>query len=78
MRILRIPQPTKVKYHYNTITEFRNYEKLDVSHISSRGESFRLTLPRKIIKKLGLNPDDLIIFGEKDGDIVLRKMKMEE
>ena len=51
---------------------------LDVSHISSRGESFRITLPKKIIKKLGLNPDDLIIFGEKDGDIVLRKMKMED
>ena len=51
---------------------------LDVSHISSRGESFRITLPRKIIKKLGLNPDDLIIFGEKDGEIVLRKMKMED
>ena len=51
---------------------------LEVSHISSRGESFRITLPKKIIKKLALDPDDLIIFGEKDGDIVLRKMKMEE
>ena len=49
---------------------------LEVSHISARGESFRITLPRKIIKKLGLNPDDLIIFGEKDGEIVIRKMKL--
>ncbi len=27
---------------------------LKVSHISSRGSSFRITLPRKIIKRLGL------------------------
>ena len=47
-------------------------------HISSRGSSFRITLPVKIIKKLGLNPDDLIVYGENDGEIVLRKMKMEE
>ena len=51
---------------------------LDVSHISSRGSSFRITLPSKIIKKFGLMPDDLIVYGEKDGEIVLRKMKMED
>ena len=39
---------------------------LDVSHISSRGSSFRITLPSKII------------YGERDGEIVLRKMKMED
>ena len=51
---------------------------LDVSRISSRGSSFRITLPSKIIRKLSLKPDDLIVYGEKDGEIVLRKMKMEE
>ena len=47
-------------------------------HISSRGGSSRFTAPTKIIKKLGLNPDDLIVYSENDGEIVLRKMKMEE
>lgn len=51
---------------------------LDVTHISSRGSSFRITLPKKVIKKLNLNPDDLIIFGEIDGEVVLRKMKTED
>ena len=40
---------------------------LDVSHISSRGRPFRITLPSKIIRKLDLKPDSLIIYGEKDG-----------
>ena len=51
---------------------------IDISHISSRGSSFRITLPRKIIKRLGINEDDLITFVEKDGEVVLRKMEMEE
>ena len=51
---------------------------IDISHISSRGSSFRITLPRKIIKRLGINEDDLITFVEKDGEVVLRKMEMEK
>ena len=50
---------------------------LDVTHISTRGSSFRITLPSKIIRKLSLKPDDLIVYGEKEGEIMLRKMKME-
>ena len=46
---------------------------LDVSHISSRGEPFRITVSRKIINKLCLAPDDLIIFGEKEGGNCLEK-----
>ena len=49
---------------------------LDVTHISSRGTSFRITLPRKVIAKMGLNKDDIITFVEKDGGIALRKMKV--
>ena len=78
MRISRISQPTRgnttIVLHLNSGIMII----FDVTHISSRGESFRITLPKKTLKKLGLNPDDLIIFGEKDGETVLRKMKMEE
>ena len=51
---------------------------IDVSHISSRGSSFRITLPRKVIAKMGLDKDDIVTFVEKDGEIVLRKIKSEE
>ena len=51
---------------------------IDISHISSRGSSFRITLPRKIIKKMDLNKDDIITFVEKDGEVVLRKIEMEK
>ena len=51
---------------------------IDVSHISSRGSSFRITLPRKVIAKMGLDKDDIITFAEKDGEVVLRKIKTEE
>ena len=51
---------------------------LNVSYISSKGSSFRITFPTKIIKKLRFNPEGLIVYGEKDGELVLRKMKVEE
>ena len=51
---------------------------LDVTHISARGSSFRITLPKRVIKKMDLKGDDIITFVEKDGEVVLRKMKMEE
>jgi hypothetical protein len=51
---------------------------LDVSHISSRWSSFRITLPKKIIRKLGLSNEEIISFGEKDGEVVIKKMKIED
>ena len=46
--------------------------KLDVTHISPRGSSYRITLPLKVVKKLGLNPDGIVAFGEHDGEVVVR------
>lgn len=40
---------------------------LDVTHISSRGTSYRITLPKKIVEKLGLKADDIVAFYEDDG-----------
>lgn len=69
-------------FDHNTINihnlNFGIMKVLDVTHISSRGSSFRITLPKKIIKKMDLKEDDIIMFVEKDGEVVLRKMKMEE
>ena len=44
---------------------------LDVTHTSSRGSSFRITLPKKIIKKMELKGDEIITFVERDGEICL-------
>ena len=40
---------------------------IDVTHISSRGSSFRITLPKRIINRLNLKDDDIIAFYEDDG-----------
>ncbi len=51
---------------------------LDVVHVRGRGTSFRITLPVKVARKFELTDDYLLVFGEKDREIVLRKMKMED
>lgn len=50
---------------------------LDVTHISSRGSSFRITLPKKIIKKMDLKEDDIITFIEDGGRIYIEPLKSE-
>lgn len=40
---------------------------LDVTHISSRGSSYRITLPKRVISRLNLKDDDIIAFYEDDG-----------
>lgn len=47
---------------------------LDVSHVSSRGTSFRVTLPRKIVKRLALEDGDILAFYEDNG-VKLQKLE---
>ena len=50
---------------------------LDVTHISSRGTSYRITLPKKVAAQLNLSSeDDIIIFYQEDlGKITLEKLR---
>ncbi len=49
---------------------------VDVSHISSKGASMRITIPKKIGAHLGLEASDIVAFyEEEDGKIVLEKLK---
>lgn len=50
---------------------------LDVSHISSRGASYRITLPKKVATTLNLSSeDDIIVFyQEGSGKIVVDKLR---
>ncbi|MCL5989499.1 MAG: AbrB/MazE/SpoVT family DNA-binding domain-containing protein [Candidatus Thermoplasmatota archaeon] len=40
---------------------------IDVAHVSARGSSFRITLPKKIVKKLDLKDGDIVGFYDDSG-----------
>jgi AbrB family looped-hinge helix DNA binding protein len=42
--------------------------------VSRRGSSLRITLPKTIREKLGLNEGDILGFYEEDGKIILKKV----
>ncbi|MEM0134930.1 MAG: hypothetical protein QXU18_06850 [Thermoplasmatales archaeon] len=46
---------------------FRATKTLDVTYISPRESSFRMTLHKKVIKKMDHKDDDIITFVEKKG-----------
>lgn len=48
---------------------------IDVTHVSKRGSSLRMTLPKKVQTKLAVNEEDIMGFYEEDGKIVLKKME---
>lgn len=50
---------------------------VDVTHVSSRGTSFRITLPKKVAESIHLtgNGDIVIFYREEDGKIVLDRLK---
>lgn len=40
---------------------------IDVTHVSARGTSYRITIPRKIAKRLGLEDGDIPKFTDDNG-----------
>ena len=56
----------------------KQYQKMqqlvDVSHLSKRGSSLRMTVPKKVQVKLGVKEEDIVGFYEEAGKIVLKKM----
>ena len=48
---------------------------IDVSHLSKRGSSLRMTVPKKVQAILGVKDEDIVGFYEEDGKIVLKKME---
>jgi AbrB family looped-hinge helix DNA binding protein len=48
---------------------------IEVTHISKRGTSLRITLPKKAAEILDVKSGDIVGFYEDNGSIVLRKMK---
>ena len=48
---------------------------VDVSHVSRRGTSLRITIPKKVQEKLGIREDDILGYHEEGGKIVLKEME---
>ncbi len=48
---------------------------LDVSHVSKRGSSLQITVPKKITEMLGIKDHEVIGFYEENGRIIIEKMK---
>ena len=47
---------------------------LDVAHVSKKGVSMRMTLPRIIRERLKIKDGDILGFYEEDGKIILKKI----
>ena len=47
---------------------------LDVSHISKKGASMRVTIPKKVQDKLGIKDKDILGFYEENGKVILKKI----
>lgn len=52
---------------------------LDVTHVSSRGTSYRITLPKKVAESIKLtgNDDIVVFYMEEDGKIVIDSLKQQ-
>ena len=48
---------------------------LEVSHVSKREASLRITIPKKAAEALDLKEGDIVGFYEDSGNIILRKIK---
>jgi len=48
---------------------------LEVTHVSKKGSSLRITLPKMVGLKLGTSPGDVVGFYEEDGKVMIQKMK---
>jgi AbrB family looped-hinge helix DNA binding protein len=49
---------------------------IDVTHVTLKGNSMRVTIPKKVSKELGLTGNDIIVFYEDNG-IKIKKMDPE-
>lgn len=50
---------------------------VDITHVSSLGTSYRITLPKKVAESIGLTKDDNIVvfYKEESGVISIDKLR---
>lgn len=47
---------------------------VEVAHVSRRGTSLRITVPKKVQEKFGIKEEDILGYYEEDGRMVLKNM----
>jgi bifunctional DNA-binding transcriptional regulator/antitoxin component of YhaV-PrlF toxin-antitoxin module len=52
-------------------------EIVDVTHVSARGTSYRITVPRKVARELGLVDGSILSFIREDGKIFIEGLRKE-
>lgn len=50
---------------------------LDITHVSSLGTSFRITLPKKVAESLGLTKEDgiIVFYKDENGSVTIDKLR---
>lgn len=48
---------------------------IDVTHVSSRGTSLRITIPKKVQERLGIKGEDILVFMENQDKVVIKKLE---
>ena len=59
--------PGSCSWMSTTSTIMAGEKIIDVTHVSARGTSYRITIPRKIAKRLGLEDGDILKFTDDNG-----------
>jgi len=47
---------------------------IEVTHVSKRGASFRVTLPKRVADILTISPGDIVGFYTEEGRVSIEKM----
>lgn len=57
------------------MAQSENRALMDVAHVSSKGTSFRITIPRKVVKMLDLKDQDIIAFYREGSRVIIESLK---
>lgn len=50
-------------------------ELLDVAHVSKKASSIRISIPKKVIEQLGIEPEDILGFYLVNGKVFMEKLR---
>ncbi len=66
-----------IRKEYILINQYHTTAKIliDVSHVSKRGSSLRITVPKRVIEKMKIKPEDIVGFFEEDGKIYIERIE---
>lgn len=48
---------------------------IDISHVSKRGSSLRITIPKKVAEAMELNEEEIVGFYLDQGKVIVEKIR---